>query len=653
MHGAIRRTIGTALGTAVVALTLPAGVEAAGFEITSLDDAGPGSLRAAIEAASEHPDTSSAIAFAEGLDGAIVLETPLPDLVKELEIVGPGPDRLAITRDPEADDFRIFTAGSGSRVAISGVTISGGRAGVVDLPGELFGDVVAGGGLLVAEGAELTLRAAVVRDNAASSSGTPSTAIGGGIASLGSLTIEASAIFDNLVETTGPASASSATGGGIASLGSGIGDVWDSTLSLRLTTVSGNRARAATLPHGNAAGGGIAARDASETTIESATIAANAAEGSNPISANLYFTGLFRTGSVRNTIFADPEGSRNCFLDPEATLQSLGHNLADDESCELDGSDDQEGVDPGLEPLADNGGPTPTQAIASGGPAHDKGNSGAFTADQRGLPRPVDNPAIANAPLGDGSDIGAFELQMTASPSPRLRVTGRPKLREVGPGKKRTTFRLQAMNVGDAPTGAVRLCAAGPSKRVRIIGQRCVSRQAIHEGGQRQRRVKVIIKPRAHGKLTKIKLSANGANVDRARATVRLRVRSYKTASRFCPATRVDGQRVWAGPFWGLIVRRYDVVNGRFRLHVGQYRDRATGLSQKIPWRVSGEADVGRRLDIRARRLPPRSPRRFHQRLHNAGGIFPSIIKPPAEGCWRLRFTSGSARGKLIVLVRD
>jgi len=141
--------------------------------------------------------------------------------------------------------------------------------------------------------------------------------------------------------------------------------------------------------------------------------------------------------------------------------------------------------------------------------------------------------------------------------------------------------------------------------------------------------------------------------VNRARATVTLRVRSSKTASGFCPATRVDGGRVWAGPFWGLIARRYDVVNGRFRLHVGRFRDRATELSQKIPWRVSDEADVGRHLHIRARRLWPRSPRRFHQSLHNAGGVFPSIIKPPAEGCWRLRFTSGSASGKLIVLVRD
>jgi len=520
MHGAIRRTIGTALGAgAAVALALPTGVEAAEFEVTSLDDAGPGSLREAIEAASQHPDSSSAIAFAEGLDGAIALETPLPDLVKGLEIVGPGADRLAITRDLEADDFRIITAGSGSRVTISGVTISGGRAGVEDLPGEWFGQAVAGGGILVAEDAELTLEDAVIRDNAASSSGTPSTAIGGGIANFGSVVVEASTVSGNLVETSGPASGSVALGGGIGTLG------MTSELTVRLSTVSGNLARAATLPHGNAAGGGIGTLDdALPITIESATIAANAAEGSNPISANLYFTGLFRTGSVRNTIFADPEGSRNCFLDPEATLQSLGHNLADDESCELDGSDDQEGVDPGLEPLADNGGSTPTQAIALGGPAHDKGSSGAFTVDQRGLPRPVDDPAIANAPLGDGSDVGAFELQMTASPSPRLRIAGLPRRRTVGPRKERTRFRLRATNIGDGPTGAVRLCARAPKRRVDVRGNHCVIRR-IPEGETRQRQVKVRIKGPARGKVTRIRSIARGPNVEKEQAFVRLRVR--------------------------------------------------------------------------------------------------------------------------------
>ena len=41
-----------------------------------------------------------------------------------------------------------------------------------------------------------------------------------------------------------------------------------------------------------------------------------------------------------------------------------------------------------------------------------------ITTDQRGLARTVDNPAIANAFLGDGTDIGAVEVQATAPPPP-------------------------------------------------------------------------------------------------------------------------------------------------------------------------------------------------------------------------------------------
>jgi len=137
---------------------------------------------------------------------------------------------------------------------------------------------------------------------------------------------------------------------------------------------------------------------------------------------------------------------------------------------------------------------------------------------------------------------------------------------------------------------------------------------------------------------------------------IRLRRRAFCVAPH--RATRVDGAKVRAGPFVGLIYPEYDVVNGRFRLHVGPYRDRTTGLSQKILWHISRQEDVGRRLRIHARRLPPLSPRTFRQKLRRAGGDkkrwnFPSIIKPPAEGCWRLRFASGSTTGSLVVLVRD
>ena len=67
-------------------------------------------------------------------------------------------------------------------------------------------------------------------------------------------------------------------------------------------------------------------------------------------------------------------------------------------------------LNPLLGPLQDNGGPTFTHALLPGSPAIDQGKSSGRAADQRGHRRPHDFSAIPNAPGGDGSDIGAFEL---------------------------------------------------------------------------------------------------------------------------------------------------------------------------------------------------------------------------------------------------
>jgi hypothetical protein len=72
-------------------------------------------------------------------------------------------------------------------------------------------------------------------------------------------------------------------------------------------------------------------------------------------------------------------------------------------------------ADPLLGPLQDNGGPTETMAPAAGSPAIDAGSELGETTDQRGDPRPVDFPGIANAVGGDGADIGAFEVQPTCA----------------------------------------------------------------------------------------------------------------------------------------------------------------------------------------------------------------------------------------------
>lgn len=76
------------------------------------------------------------------------------------------------------------------------------------------------------------------------------------------------------------------------------------------------------------------------------------------------------------------------------------------------------GQDPKLGPLADLGGPTPTHALRFDSPALDAGSSGDLAKDQRGFTRPIDSPAIANVQGGDGSDIGAYEL----NPSPQMSI---------------------------------------------------------------------------------------------------------------------------------------------------------------------------------------------------------------------------------------
>lgn len=70
--------------------------------------------------------------------------------------------------------------------------------------------------------------------------------------------------------------------------------------------------------------------------------------------------------------------------------------------------------------LSLNGGPTRTIALMTGSPAIDKGKlQGSVTTDQRGRTRPFDNTSIPSATGGDGSDIGAFEVN---APEPQISV---------------------------------------------------------------------------------------------------------------------------------------------------------------------------------------------------------------------------------------
>ena len=142
-------------------------------------------------------------------------------------------------------------------------------------------------------------------------------------------------------------------------------------------------------------------------------------------------------------------------------------------------------------------------------------------------------------------------------------------------------------------------------------------------------------------------------------ATVAVVSGSPLEASAACPATPVRGDTVRAGPFTGYITRPYDVLDGRFRLRVGKYRDESSGLTQKIPWFAPARSSIGRTLTLSAVRLGPR-PRRYKLTRPRAESsdspnkyVFPSIVAPPAEGCWRVTLTSGRTTARLTVLVRN
>ena len=137
---------------------------------------------------------------------------------------------------------------------------------------------------------------------------------------------------------------------------------------------------------------------------------------------------------VSNTLFAENHGLPNNVLasgpDVFGPVQSQGYNLvgaADNMSGPWINSDLLGTVNNPLKArlgaFQNNGGDMPTIAPQEGSPAIDAGRQGGFPFDQTGQMRPVPVAGIVNG--GDGSDIGAFEVQCsTATPLLVITVTG-------------------------------------------------------------------------------------------------------------------------------------------------------------------------------------------------------------------------------------
>ena len=126
----------------------------------------------------------------------------------------------------------------------------------------------------------------------------------------------------------------------------------------------------------------------------------------------LMFCGL----GLANTLIAD-DGASESSPTAMANITDHGYNyLGDNEGVLSCGwaSTTRIGtigarLHPLLGPLALNGAGLPTHLPLPGSPVLDKGYSFGLAKDERGAPRPVDDPGVPNAAGGDGTDIGAAE----------------------------------------------------------------------------------------------------------------------------------------------------------------------------------------------------------------------------------------------------
>ncbi|MDB6033280.1 MAG: Hemolysin-type calcium-binding region, partial [Verrucomicrobiales bacterium] len=192
----------------------------------------------------------------------------------------------------------------------------------------------------------------------------PGAASGGGLANpTGNATLYTSTIANNIVNGNG----STGGGGGIFSQG---------TLVIYNATISGNS--------GDASGGGVNGNGQIRDTL----IAGNTAFASPDVAGAFTTAGYNLIGAI--------DGS-------SGFANGVNHDQAGTQASPLN---------PLLGSLASNGGLTPTMALLTGSPAIDKGNRFGLVTDQRGQLRPYDFAGIGNAAGGDGSDIGAFELNL-------------------------------------------------------------------------------------------------------------------------------------------------------------------------------------------------------------------------------------------------
>jgi hypothetical protein len=311
--------------------------------------------------------------------------------------------RTTIVRSGVAD--RVFHAvDSGASLTISGLTITGGHG--VNQGGGVFG-----------EGAPSTL---AISDSTISGNQADLAGSDGG---------QGGGVWGDIVQLARVTlSNNKALAAGASTPGQG-GAVFinDHPSSLTNVTATGNQTDKGTVFPGQ--GGGLFINDA--TTITNGTVTNNQADASGSGQGGGIFINDATT--FRNTIVSGNHvGSvaSECLVNDVVTAPS--GNIERGTDCGFTGAANKRSTDPKLGPLANNGGPTDTQALLSGSPAIDFAPlAGCPGTDQRGVSRPQ----------GSLCDSGAFEVAVAKPPVPPdkfagcLNATGKLKGTSLGPAK--------------------------------------------------------------------------------------------------------------------------------------------------------------------------------------------------------------------------
>jgi hypothetical protein len=443
--------LATGMATGALA-AFPHGAGAATtITVTNTNDAGAGSLRQALLDA--NPGDTVDLS---GVTGTITLSTGELKIHDAVSIVGPGPSALTVDANHASRVFYLHTDLSGATLTISGLTITGGSA--EDGAGVYF-DCNHGSGSIVVDNSVVT--------------GNTADELGGGLYfdqcdAGGSMTVSNSVVSNNTSTDDGAGGIwfdegqnltiqNTTISGNQAQNWDGGGVVFDDGASFSIvdSTVSGNSS--------TDQGGGLAIhRPTSSALIANSTITGNTATNGGGVYLEKGALSILQSTISGNTAsdtgdglyigysreaaasHSDRQEQASASAVTNANVQVVGTIIAanadgtdDIASADLpnvltlrssvigavngitpgDGGGNQMGVtDPGLDPLANNGGATETMALHTGSVAIDAGPDPVpdFVGnefDQRGS----GFPRVVNGTV----DVGAFEVQPEApAPAP-------------------------------------------------------------------------------------------------------------------------------------------------------------------------------------------------------------------------------------------